>query len=324
MYFDRIKDTIICQNEFVTTELDTLNTAHFPYADRLQYRDIFSDKANNLDTAFWNGYTILKENSFIEHLQNRELNAKSLSLDYMKPKKNLQKGKIGVVKIIKRFSYDLSAVTVLPTYRSSAVSLIGSGFTVSSATAQPPSVVFGLSSSFNVKLSNRFGISLGGFDLIGKLKLENYLLNLDYKCQTTINTRPLKFITGLGVSSNSLYLPIGLIDGSQSINGKKLNGKIEVNMQKLFYALQPNFKIALELSNSWDVFVTANYLIDFSSSNRILFKEQEGFFLSRSSTYLKTSDTNIDFRVNGTKTNLIPISINPLFVQFGLNYRFVR
>jgi hypothetical protein len=77
-----LDNNIIYANEFVTTEVDTTNTALFLYDERFQYGDFFVDKANNLDPAFWDNFNILKENSFIRQIQDKEVNAKSISTDY--------------------------------------------------------------------------------------------------------------------------------------------------------------------------------------------------------------------------------------------------
>ena len=317
-----LKDTIIYATEFVTTGVDTLNASSFLYGDRLQYKDVFVYKANNLDPAFWEGFNILKEVSFVQHLQDKELNAKSAAIDYTPTIK--QDIKLEIKKPKTRFSFDWAVATILPDYPFSNVSLTGSGFNISSSINQTKPLVFGYCYSYNMHLRKGFSLGFGSISSFGKLVLDNISMSLGYEYKTTINTRPLKIMGGLGFSQNNLRLPIGTIEGPLNINGKELSGKIKVNVQQKHFAFQPALKIALELSRRLDVFMGANLLFDFSTNNKILLVEQSGFFLSRKKSSLNTSDPSIDFRVNGVRTEIVPISINSLFLTSGITFKYSR
>ena len=323
-----LKDTIIYATEFVTTETDTLNTSSFLYGDRLQYKDVFVYKANNLDPIFWKDYNILKENSFIQRLQDKELNAKSISTDYSPikayPPISRKNGRSSIVNFITRFSFDIALTTVFPSYLASNVSLTGSGINISSSITEAKPIIFGLYYSYSMRLRKGFSLGLSFTNFPGKLSFDNIYLGLGYEYITTIRTRPLKFTGGLGISSNSLYLPIGDTEGPLTVNGKELSGKIEVNVQKKYFALQPSIKVSLELNGRWDFFVGANLLLDFGIQDKILFEEQDGSFFSRKNSSLKTNDPSIDFRVNDIKTEIVPISINSLFLTSGVTFKYSR
>ncbi len=323
-----LKDTIIYATEFVTTETDTLNTSSFLYGDRLQYKDVFVYKANNLDPIFWKDYNILKENSFIQRLQDKELNAKSISTDYSPikayPPISRKNGRSSIVNFITRFSFDIALTTVFPSYLASNVSLTGSGINISSSITEAKPIIFGLYYSYSMRLRKGFSLGLSFTNFPGKLSFDNIYLGLGYEYITTIRTRPLKFTGGLGISSNSLYLPIGDAEGPLTINGKELSGKIEVNVQKKYFALQPSIKVSLELNRRLDFFVGANLLLDFGIQDKILLEEQHGSFFSRKNSSLKTNDPSIDFRVNDIKTEIVPISINSLFLTSGVTFKYSR
>ena len=65
-------------------------------------------------------------------------------------------------------------------------------------------------------------------------------------------------------------------------------------------------------------------LLDLDTQDKILFEEQDGFFLSRKKSSLKTNDPGIDFRVNDIKTETVPISINSLFLTSGVTFKYSR
>ena len=306
--------------------MDTVNTSLFLYSERLQYGDFFVDKADNLDPTFWDGYTILKENSFIQNLQNKQLNAKSTSIDYSEgenPPQINKKSKSSFIRFMERTTLDIAVTNFFPNYPMANVSLFGNGFGVSSTTNQPEITVLGLHSALNFSLKKRLCVGLGLTSSFGKLGFDNVNLFMAYRWQTTIRTRPLKFIGGLGFSYNSLYLPIGVVQGPLNINGKGLSDKIDVNLQREFFALQPSIKVALELNRRWDFFISTNYLFDLGIDHKILFEEQDGF-LSKKSSSVQTSDSSIEFRVNGNKTEAVPISINSLFFNTGFTFRYSR
>ena len=149
-------------------------------------------------------------------------------------------------------------------------------------------------------------------------------MNFGYKYQTAIRTRPLKFITSLGISSNNVYLPIGTVEGPLSVGGNNLSGKIEINLQQKFFALQPSLKIALELNGRWDLFTTATCLFDLGATHNILFKEQDSFFLGRKSAELSVNDPSVNLSVNSVSVKNTPLSIPTLFVAVGVTYRYIR
>ena len=164
-------------------------------------------------------------------------------------------------------------------------------------------------------------MGFGSISSFGKLVLENISMGLGYEYKTTINTRPLKIMGGLGFSKNNLRLPIGTIEGPLNINGKELSGKIKVNVQQKYFAFQPSIKVSLELKRRLDFFIAANLLFDLDIQDKILFEEQDGFFLSKKKSSLKTSDPSIDFRVNSIRTEAVPISIHSLFFTSGVIFK---
>jgi hypothetical protein len=325
-YDKRVNDTIIFQSEFVTTEVDTVDVNSFLYEDKIQYHDIFINKATNLDSTFWDGYAILKENSFIQHLQNKELNAKSTSTDYSESKNSSTKNKnskSSFIQFIEKTTFDIALTNLFPTYSTSSINLIGQGFSISSSINEPNTTVLGFHSALNFNLKKRLIIGIGFINTFGELGFDNANLAMGYKWQTAIKTRPIKLIAALGFSYNSIHLPIGTVTGPLSIDGKELSDKINVNLQRDFFAFQPSIKVAIEINRRWDFFISANYLFNLDFDYQILFKEQNGF-LSKKSGSLQTSDPSIDFRVDGIKTEIVPISINSLFFNTGLTFRYSR
>ena len=95
-------------------------------------------------------------------------------------------------------------------------------------------------------------------------------------------------------------------------------------MQKIYYSIQPSLKLSLEQSRKWDFFIAANLLLNLDSDDRILFKEKDGFFLTRKSSSLNTMDSSIDFRVNGVSSQFVPISISSLFLGAGVTFKYTR
>ena len=228
------------------------------------------------------------------------------------------------MNFITRFSFDIALTTVFPNYNASNVSLMRSGVNISSSIYEAKPIAFGLYYSYVMRLRKGFSLGLSFTNFPGKLGFDNIYLGLGYEYRTAIKTRPLKFTGGLGVSSNNLYLPIGEAEGPLTINGKGLSGKIEVNVQKIYLALQPSVKISLELNRRWNFFIGTNLLLDISTQDKILFEEQNGFFMTRKKSSLKTNDPSIDFRVNGIKTETVPISINSLFLTSGVTFKYSR
>lgn len=320
----RLKNNLFYATEFVATEIDTTNVPNFNYSERLQFADVFVDKANNLDPEFWDGYNIIKENSFIEQLQDKELNQKSTALDYSTPTKQSPVAKIPEVKTRKprtRFAYDLDLVVILPNYNQSSVELLGNGINSLKKTNSKPAAVFGL--GYNVSVPIRRGaIVLGASSstVFQELHFSNVNLGGQYSFNTTIKTRPLRWIAGLSVSYTDLYLLLDVIEGPLDVKGKILTGSIDVNLEREYFALQPSIKVSLELSRRWDVFAKANLFLDLDTKNKFFFKEKSG----NGKATIPTSDPSINFKVNGERTISVPISINKLFIIVGFSRKLYR
>jgi hypothetical protein len=275
----RLKKNLFYATEFVATEIDTMNAPNFSYGERLQYADFFVDKANNLDPEFWDGYNIIKENSFIEQLQDKELNQKSTALDYPTPTKQSPDAKVPEVKIRKprtRLAYDLDLVVILPNYNQSNVELLGNGINILKKTNLKPAAVFGLGYNVSVPIGRGVSIVLGASSstVFQELHFSNVNLGGQYSFNTTIKTRPLRCSAGLSVSYTDLYLPLDVIEGPLDVKGKTLAGRIDVNLEREYFALQPSIKASLELSRRWDVFAKANLLLDFDTKNKFFLRRK--------------------------------------------------
>lgn len=317
-----LNNNIIYANEFVTTEVDTTNTSSFLYDERFQYGDFFIDKANNLDPSFWDNFNILKENSFIHQIQDKEVNAKSISTDYSPVINKTESTRIAKRKV--KYSFDLAVTSIFPDYSNSNVNLTGNGFNISAFIESPSPVTLGFYSSFEVHLQKNFRLVFGSVSSFGNLAFDNVSIGVGHRITTKIKTRPLCFISGFNFSYNNLRLPIGVVEGPLSINDKILNDDLDVKMQKTFYSFQPSVKLSLELSRRWDFFVSANFLLNLNSVDKILFKEKEGFFLTRKSSSLNTIDSSVDFRVNGVASQFVPISVSSLFLSAGITFKYTR
>jgi hypothetical protein len=131
-----LKQNIISVSEFVTTGVDTLNASSFAYDERFQFRDFFLDKSNNLDPDFWNNYTILKENSFVEQIQDKKLNEKALITNYSAIQTPAKK--TNITKHKTPYSFDIALVTLFPQYKKSNVDLTGANIDFHSSIPNSP------------------------------------------------------------------------------------------------------------------------------------------------------------------------------------------
>lgn len=317
-----LDDTITYANEFVTTEIDTINISPFLYEERVQYGDFFIDKANNLDPAFWDNFNILKEDNFIRQIQDREVNAKSISTDYSPASSKTDSVLITKRKI--KYSFDLAITSLFPDYSGSNVNLTGNGFNISAFIESPSPVTLGFYSSFEIHLRKDFRLVFGSLSSFGRIACDNVSIGIGHSITAKIKTRPLYIISGFGFSYNNLRLPMGVVEDPLTINKEKLNDDVDVKMQKLYYSIQPSIKFSLELTRKWDFFVAANLLLNVNTVNKILFKEKEGFFLTRKSASLSTIDSSVDFRVNGVATQIVPISMSSLFLCAGVTFKYAR
>lgn len=313
---------IIYATEFVTTNVDTTNAVPFTYDERFQHGDFFIDKSNNLDPAFWENFNIIKENNFIQHIQDIEIDIKSKSVDYSPLEINPDKAEL--TKPMTMYSFDLALTSLFPNYSMSNVLLATNGTNIVSSVAKAPHIALGFYSSFEIHLVKNFRFVLGSASTFGKLGFDNINMGIGYEAITNIKSRPLRIISGLGISYNNLRYPIGIEEGPIAVNKKELSGKVEVLMRKIYYSIQPSIKLSLELTHRWEFFITANLLFDFKINNSILFKETDRLFLTRKSSSLPTNDSSINFTVDGVATEMVPLSISSLFVNTGVTFKYSR
>jgi len=312
---------LIYTNEFISTNIDTSKVASFAYSDLIQTGDFFIEEGNNLDSNFWGNYNILKEDSFIRKIQDKEANQISQSTNFSDSNENTYSGELSLIRNL-TLSIDIGAALVFFKDEQSTVEIDVNGQSLSTLSNRSSNPNFGLYSSFNLVLSPKFSAFVSATSTLSKLNVENVNLGFGYKHKFNLSSRPLEIVLGIEFSRNTSKILIGSIPGPLVVDNRRLSGEIDINAKKHWGTLQPSIKSALEINANLDLFLKFDYDVSLYQKNFLIFEEKNGNILSRKRSKINTSTSNYNFRVNGDITQEIPIKIYPYSVCLGFTFKF--
>ena len=321
--------------EFLTTAIDTAQTARPGYLERAQYHDVFLHNAVAYDSAFWRGHTTLLPPETLRKAlldQQRQQRADSLFRpavpgDSM-PAKDAPQTLLG--KFLSRFRYGGAVgawpLSVPAAGLAVAYSPAGYGFQFQ-ANKEVADRSFSIYSQleYQFELTRELAVRLATQRLYGPLSGDGWAAGLSYQRNLRPRYRPLYGRAGLAYTRQTAGRDLGTFansDASLRVAGTHLGAdELSAQLQAMTEALQPSLGLGLELSHKLELVADASYLLPLRTRTRLQLTEESGFFLARSSAAINLPHPDVSLRTNDQPTAALPWQPRPWLFSLGLLYR---
>ncbi|MBF9143210.1 carboxypeptidase-like regulatory domain-containing protein [Hymenobacter properus] len=319
--------------EFLTTAIDTAQTARPSYLERAQLYDVFLRNTVAYDSAFWQGHTTLLPPAALQKSifdQQRQQQADSL----FKPSEagtDPQEKKLSAFdRFLKRFSYGshLGAWPLAVPAAGLTVAYAPAGYGLQmqrAASVRAQDLTVFTQFEYQYALTRELAVSVATQRLHRQFKGDGWEVGLSYQHNLTPRHRPLYGRAGLGYLRQTTGLPLGTFDNPDSglrVAGTHLGAdELSARIQTVSDFLRPSLGLGLELSHRFELVADASYLVPLSSKTQLQLDEESGFFLFRSSSTVDLPAADVDLRVNDQPTTRLPWQQQPWLLTLGLRYR---
>ncbi|WP_457072300.1 carboxypeptidase-like regulatory domain-containing protein [Hymenobacter sp. UYAg731] len=321
--------------EFLTTAIDTAQTARPGYLERAQYHNVFLHNAVAYDSAFWRGHTTLLPPETLRQAlldQQRQHRADSLFRPALPadsvPVKDAPQTLLG--KFLSRFRYG-GAVGAWPLSVSAAALAVayapaGYGFNFQ-GNKEVAAQSFSVYSQFEYQfeLTRELAVRLATQHLYGQFSADGWAAGLSYQRNLMPRHRPLYGRAGLAYTRQTAGRDLGTFTNSDAglrVAGTNLGAdKLSAQLQAVTEALQPSLGLGLELSHKLELVADASYLLPLRTRTRLQLAEESGFFLTRSSAAINLPHPDVSLRTNDQPTAALLWQPRPWLFSLGLLYR---
>jgi hypothetical protein len=326
--------------EFLTTAIDTTQTATIPYAEREQYEDIFLHAAAPYDSTFWNNYTTLlpptqlrldlldqERQRQAEHLlsaQKAPKNAVDTTILLSTPAK-----KTWALRL--RYTYGLGLLPVqgaLPAL-GAVVAPAGSAFRATAAADARSQTVAGsymLGVQFDLPKSFAvYGLTRSAF---GGLQGAGWEAGLGWEHNLNPKRRPIVARLGVAYLRQSLSRDLGTFDnpddGLRLAGTKLLTDRLALALQSITEGLHPCLGLGVEISHKWEAVADLGYLWPLRTRTQLVATEQGGFFHFDSESALNLPASEVQLTVAGQPATVAPWQLGRLLLGVELVHRLGR
>jgi hypothetical protein len=319
--------------EFLTTTIDTAQTAPIAYAERAQYNDIFLQAAAPSDSAFWKNYTTLLPPTALldqerQHQAERLLQAPAVAsapaytvLTSSKPKNQPWRPRL-------RYAYSLGLLPVQGTLPAlgAVVAPAGSAFRAMAAADARSQAVAG-SYALGVQLDFPHSLSVYGLTRTAFWGVQGsgWEAGLGWEHNLNPRRRPIVARLGVGYLRQSLSRDLGTFDNPDE--GLRLAGtrlatdRLNLALQSVTEGVQPRLGLGIELNHTWQAIADLGYRWPLRARTQLLATERGGFFHFDSQSVLDLPASEVQLTVAGQPATAAPWQLGRLLLSVGLLHR---
>jgi len=327
-YDKALEDNITVVEEFVVTNIDTVNIGPIPYNERVPLRNVFIDEIDSSKSDFWKNYNILETNDDVKNaIVDKELNEKALSTTFGNAQgeiyRSKQEKRKKLLKIISNIQASF-AVNITPAVDPPLNTTIGYRGTVFDLVSKKQ-VYIGIASNITYKVNDRLYLTQYYSESIGKNdQVKNFQLGSAYNLKLSNKNRPFFLRVGTGLSYSVLKNNIGAINdvGTIVINNKKLKGPVAVFARNQVYSIQSVISLGIELNHQLELFADMHYLIPIHEKDNLFFKESKGFI--RKTSFENLSSRDVVIMKQGLQTTTNPLNLSTFSFNLGLRLKLNR
>ena len=336
----RIKQKTVIAAEFVTTKTKTDSVSLLPFMQRLSYSEIFSQLKDNYRSDFWDGNTILVQDSSLQSqivpilsmekrkelltdsALNRKGGAVSQPKDLVKYKR-LQR----IIRIITSIglSYGLQTLpySVGDTQLSMVYPVGANNFNTSLESVGFPML---LATEFSFKLNKRWQIFYGtSADLTRRYEFAGRQFGVRYTI--LLNQRGKPFLLRPSVSYGShdfgLSFPSFKNDAGISFDNKNVTtNELSFHVGEGVRFLKPSISVEKKIGGRKWLYINAGCYVNLDRENRLYLKDESGFLLFRETRSVPVENSGATVNVNGLTFAQDPKWFTNLYLEAGIRFSY--
>ncbi|MFT3737296.1 MAG: carboxypeptidase-like regulatory domain-containing protein [Breznakibacter sp.] len=316
--------------EYITTSIQTDSVEPIPFDKEFGYLDIISIKADDYSISDWTDYNILEQDSILSTQASHSHEESMRLLGQTYPVK--RNGKDVILSIVNKFILDYG-VTYLPaTSDGGAYSVYyqdnRNNDLLKIKTLPSYSYSLNFYSKFAYSLNKQWGIFYASSSSLNSNQVcFDHDFGIQYAFPLFKKQRRFLFDSGFAYTYSAYNLNLGNAgkngNSSISINHKEFDAKkINILWGQRSHGLKPSITINYKIGKITYLFAKASTIFEFASSDRIIFKEKSGFFLSRKTQSISMNNDRLDLLIDNTPVTRSNISIDPYQLSLGLSFRF--
>jgi hypothetical protein len=323
MLFKSNQQDFDINNEYITTEIIVDSVKPIPFGERLEYTDIFSEKAKNYySDDYWGEYNVLKKDSLLD--KQLKLLYDTTESKAILTKKTLYTKNKNFLKILTKLeaNYAINYSSIVAKNALYTIDYTSKNNTVTfSEELSPFNYNFNLSIQIGYNLNYRWSInSMIYLSLDKKLFRKTYDLGASYRMLINQHTRPLILKLSLLASYNNFARNFSIYQNNTSFefDNKTIGAeKLQFSIGIKTIGAKPKLNLEYNLGRTWWLCLSADYLIPFYSEERLFMKEKSGFFLTRKKGSIALSDNSLNVTYNGEPTTKSHLTFDNYTISLG-------
>ncbi len=324
--------------EFVVNKVKTDSVNLLSFNDRLGYTQIFSQIQDNFEEDFWKGTTVLVQDSTLQtqlEPYHTEQNRKELSgqatgsLNSTTVQAIKKKKRPTLFLLLTRLGFSFGTQLLPYTVSNSDLSLSylsGSNSLNFDRELNGTGFPFLLATELSIKLNRRWQIFYGSSaDLTNNYEFSSVQLGTHYSVLLNKKGRPtlLRPSLAYGTQQFGWSFPTftnteGILFANKMINTKELS--FHVGERVSF--IRPSISIDKKIGGLRWLYLNAGYFINLERQNRIILKDESGFFLFRSEQTTSLGGSGALVTSNGQPLSTDPGWFNHLYLEMGVRWSF--
>ena len=322
--------------EFLTTAIDTAQTALPTYTERAQYNDVFLNNAVAYDSAFWRGHTTLLPPEALQQAlldQQRQQQIDTL----FRPAAPGGVSAVGKAeeslfgKFLGHFRFGASGgfwpLSVPAAGLAVAYAPAGSAFRMQAThdVAAQDLTLF-QRAEYQFELTHELAVRVASQRLYRRFSGDGWEAGLSYQRNVRPGHRPLYGRAGLAYARQTVGRELGTFDNPDAglrVNGTRLGAdELGIRVQQRTDALNSTLGLGLELTHRLELVADLGYLLPLRTRTQLQVEEKSGFFLGRSSATVTLPNDDVSLRVNEQPAAPLPWQQNRWLFSIGLLYLY--
>ncbi len=326
-YFSRGKNgPWILEDEYLTTKVQTDSVEPVPLNERLEFGDIFSEKAKTYQAEdYWEEYNVLNRDSLLNN-QLKLLYDTSLSKKLLTGKSRHKHSlKTNLIKILMKLSMGYSILY-------SELNIPGAGYTINynnqlntSGTLDHKTQVISDAMLIRYNLNHRWDIFYSiQKSLSKKILAKSRDLGASYRLLLTKKRKPVFLYLNASASYNK-YGWNFITDQNTNFQfaGKTFDAnRLQVSIGHESFGFKPGINIEYPLKRRLFLQFSGTYYLPVYKEEKLFLKEKSGFFLTRKNASLPLSNNEIVATFNGEPTNKSHFNVSNYSFGIGLVLRY--
>ncbi|MEZ4947552.1 MAG: carboxypeptidase-like regulatory domain-containing protein [Cyclobacteriaceae bacterium] len=307
-WFER-RQSFSMMREYSTTDVSH-NIEDIPYAERIQFADIFLDKTGKYDPEFWKNYNIITPDNRLESYFEQQSSRKK-SLKYVRREK--------VKSFLSKLSLTYELVYFPLKVHDYSISYSNSQFNLNESGRAKLTSSTAIATGLQYKMKSNFSVGLKSISNISRNRVISF--DLEFSKQINLNPagRPLFFSPTIlfGHQRANYFLQDIRSDNPFVVNGKQFDsGNTSVFLESKGYRVQPLISFGVEKNSRFRFIASFGYNLPLYQKDGLYFDEKDQFFLNQKRTFLENRDGGLTINGKGKYIE------NNISISFGIYLRF--